>query len=230
MRELGTLVRLHDYERYLCSLFAASETRPHLWALQAVAYELLRVPASVSEEMAGLVKLKWWQEEIDLTYRTGTHRHPTLEMVGPFILSSPLLPADYHGLIEALAEQISMPYDSKYLKQVLSLYYRLLAKTAGEADALEIYAAEGYMQAHIALCRSFAKQQRYGELEGLLKGGLTRFTLPAGASAYLRALHRLNGVWMDRIESCDARRHASLNRPVPFLALRLASAVILRHK
>jgi phytoene synthase len=56
------LVRDHDRERYLASLFAAADKRRHLVALYAFDLELRRLPDAVREPMAGEIRLQWWRD------------------------------------------------------------------------------------------------------------------------------------------------------------------------
>lgn len=230
MNELATLVRKHDFERYICSLFAPAKARPHLWALQAIAYELLRIPSSVSEEMVGLIRLKWWQEEITKLYDTGVHTHPTLRIVAGLLATSPLKPEDYILLIDTLTEQIGEPYNSERILKTLQVYYELLAKTVNDNHHREFYGSIGNVQASIALVRSYAKQQKEEQLQQLLKQELMQSPLPKSASRYLRALYTLNRCWLVRIKAFRTHGSPALTQPLSSPALRLASGVILGHR
>jgi len=230
INELAALVRQHDYERYICTLFAPAKARPHLWMLQTIAYELLRVPSASSEEMIGLIRLKWWQEEITKLYNTSAHTHPTLQLSAPLVATSPLSPADYQPLIDALVEQISDPHNPEHISKALQVYYALLAKTAGGGKHEEHYRTIGDVQAHIAMIRATAKQEKEAQLQELLKKELTQLQLPNEASAYLRALYALNQCWIARIHAFRTDGRPSITQPISMLALRLAYGVILRHK
>ncbi len=63
-RHCEELVRAHDKDHYLASLFAPAERRPYLFALYAFALEIARVKALVKEPMAGMIRLQWWHEAI----------------------------------------------------------------------------------------------------------------------------------------------------------------------
>lgn len=54
------LVRSADKERFLASLFAPPELRPHLFALYAFNIEIARVREVVHEPLAGEIRLRWW--------------------------------------------------------------------------------------------------------------------------------------------------------------------------
>lgn len=55
-------VRRHDYDHYLCALFAPRRPRARLIALHALELELTRVRARVSEPLLGRIRLQWWRD------------------------------------------------------------------------------------------------------------------------------------------------------------------------
>src|SRR6185437_5119844 len=63
-RHCEALVRAHDKDDYLASLFAPAERRRHLFALYAFALEIGRVKSLVHEPMAGTIRLQWWLDAI----------------------------------------------------------------------------------------------------------------------------------------------------------------------
>ncbi|MBV9260429.1 MAG: squalene/phytoene synthase family protein [Pseudolabrys sp.] len=58
------LVREHDKDRYLASLFAPAPHRRYLHALYAFDLETARVKQIVHEAMAGEIRLQWWHEAL----------------------------------------------------------------------------------------------------------------------------------------------------------------------
>jgi phytoene synthase len=56
------LVRAHDRDRYLASLFAPAQHRPALHALYAFNIEIGRIRESAREPMPGEIRLQWWRE------------------------------------------------------------------------------------------------------------------------------------------------------------------------
>jgi 15-cis-phytoene synthase len=58
------LVRAGDKDRWLASLFAPADRRPHLHALYAFNLEIARVRELAREPMAGEIRLQWWREVI----------------------------------------------------------------------------------------------------------------------------------------------------------------------
>jgi 15-cis-phytoene synthase len=63
-RHCEALVRAHDKDQFLVSLFAPAERRPYLFALYAFALEIGRVKRLVNEPMAGAIRLQWWLEAV----------------------------------------------------------------------------------------------------------------------------------------------------------------------
>jgi len=63
-RHCEQLVRAHDKDHYLASLFAPADRRPYLLALYAFALEIARVKMLVKEPMAGAIRLQWWHEAV----------------------------------------------------------------------------------------------------------------------------------------------------------------------
>ena len=59
------MVRRHDRDRYLTTLFAPAESRESLHALYAFNYELARVREMVSEPLLGRMRLQWWRDALD---------------------------------------------------------------------------------------------------------------------------------------------------------------------
>jgi phytoene synthase len=60
------LVRAADKDRWLASLFAPAEARPHLNALHAFAGEIARVRAAArGEALPGEIRLQWWRDVLE---------------------------------------------------------------------------------------------------------------------------------------------------------------------
>jgi phytoene synthase len=70
------VVRDGDRDRYIASLFAPAERRPHLHALYAFDCELSLVPHRVHEALAGEMRLQWWRDALAGEARGDTAAHP----------------------------------------------------------------------------------------------------------------------------------------------------------
>src|SRR5215831_20507266 len=75
-------LRRADYDRYLASLFANSQLRPHLWALYAFNYEVAKTAESVSQPIAGQIRLQWWRDRIADIYHRAESDHPLTRALG----------------------------------------------------------------------------------------------------------------------------------------------------
>jgi phytoene synthase len=61
----AVLVREHDRDRYLSTLFAPADKREGLNALYAFALEIGRVRGLAREPMPGEIRLQWWREVLE---------------------------------------------------------------------------------------------------------------------------------------------------------------------
>jgi NADH dehydrogenase [ubiquinone] 1 alpha subcomplex assembly factor 6 len=76
----GEMVRKHDPDRFLLSLFVKPERREALWALYAFNYEIARTRDVVTETRLGLIRLQWWRDALAAVYEgKPTLKHQVLE-------------------------------------------------------------------------------------------------------------------------------------------------------
>ncbi|MGH1377595.1 MAG: squalene/phytoene synthase family protein [Alphaproteobacteria bacterium] len=76
----GDLVRKHDENRYLISMFAPADRRADLWALFAFNYEIAKTRDVVSDTTLGLIRLQWWRDAIRGVYDgSGVPDHEVLK-------------------------------------------------------------------------------------------------------------------------------------------------------
>jgi phytoene synthase len=95
------LVRRHDKDRYLASLFAPDETRPALWSLYAFSYEVGRIRDLVKSPPPGEIRLQWWAETIEAIYAGERVDHPVARPLAEAIARGALPKAAFTNLIEA---------------------------------------------------------------------------------------------------------------------------------
>lgn len=72
------LVREHDKDRFLASLFAPADRRRFLFALYAFDLETARVKHLVHEPMAGMIRLQWWYEAFAGLRESEAAAHPVV--------------------------------------------------------------------------------------------------------------------------------------------------------
>lgn len=84
--ECQELVQRHDRNRFLSTLFAPDDKRPHLLALYAFNVEILRIRDAVTEPHLGLIRLQWWRDTVEGLYEGGSvSGHPVAEALGSAI-------------------------------------------------------------------------------------------------------------------------------------------------
>jgi phytoene synthase len=97
------LVRAGDKDRWLASLFAPADRRPHLFALYAFDLEVARVRALAHGPMAGEIRLQWWHEAIAGTRPGEAAAHPVAAALLETVARHDLAVATLGELIEARA-------------------------------------------------------------------------------------------------------------------------------
>jgi len=92
------IVRAQDRDRYLASLFAPDERRPHLLALYAFNTEVTRIRDQVSDPNIGLIRLQWWRDTIESGTGSG---HPVAEALSATIAEYALPKQAFLDLLDA---------------------------------------------------------------------------------------------------------------------------------
>lgn len=72
----ANLVRTHDFARYASTLFVPTEQRRALLALYAFNAEISRVPAQVTQPLAGEVRMQWWTDMLAGAGHGGVEGNP----------------------------------------------------------------------------------------------------------------------------------------------------------
>jgi phytoene/squalene synthetase len=175
------LAKQYDYERYLCSLFAPAPVRPKLWIIISFACEIMRIPAIVSEEMVGLVRLKWWSEQLQTN---ASSNNPILQHLQLILADAPQLKQLCLELCEAVAENMSY-HNLSAVKEVMRIYFAMLAHAANETQATPQY------QQMADLCCEIAQMRTKQE------GVSIKLHLPKSnkKTIYLRKLQHLIYLW-----------------------------------
>jgi phytoene synthase len=143
-RHCEALVREADHDRFIASLFAPAERRPHLHALYAFDLELLRVGHVVREALAGEIRLQWWRDALAGRVPEQVAAHPVaaafIDTIGQCAL--PAEPID--RLIDARALDLYddppaaldelAAYGRQTASTVFDLAARILDRDANVAD------------------------------------------------------------------------------------------------
>src|SRR6266699_3393367 len=75
-------VRAADYDRYVAALFARANLRPHLFALYAFNYEIAKTAETISQPIAGQIRLQWWRDAMGELCAGKTRDSPVVRALG----------------------------------------------------------------------------------------------------------------------------------------------------
>jgi phytoene synthase len=137
----AAVVRQRDRDRYWSTLFASGATRPALLALYAFNTELNHILASISEPMAGQIRLQWWRDAVDFAapgMRTG---NPVADALSAAIIQYSLPKERLIGMVDARVPAMfdDPPPDDKALKVSLreteGAVFELAAAILGDRSA-----------------------------------------------------------------------------------------------
>ncbi len=227
MDEIKALVRTHDYERYICSLFVKPPYRDYVWAVLALGYEVMRIPATVSEPMVGMVRLKWWQENIQhLAQKSGQGRrdHPVLQaLIAP--LEQGIIDVSVCDMLcDALAEQCGEAISFESASNVMASLYQLMAQASGCKGEQDAFATLGKEAALIATIRTKClKSGNIGDAEPLLEMlDMSEHASTTTTSTFCRKLARHNRLWHGRIEKAVSREKVSFLKHIPLFPMILS--------
>src|SRR5437763_1569284 len=94
------MVRKSDYDRYAAAVFARKSLRSHLYALYAFNYEVAKTAETVSEPLAGQIRLQWWRDALG-ELRAGKRREHPVVLALAEVLSAHDLP---QGLFDQMID------------------------------------------------------------------------------------------------------------------------------
>ena len=84
MSELASLVKAHDYDRYIATLFAPQDKREALFSLYAFDAEVSRIAELVHDPMPGEIRLQWWRDVINGARDGEAAGHPVADSQSRF--------------------------------------------------------------------------------------------------------------------------------------------------
>lgn len=96
-----SLVRKHDYDRYIAALFAPETVRADLFALYAFNYEIAKIAETVRNPVAGQIRLQWWRERIEEIYAGASARTELLTKLRRAVERHQLPRSAFDDLIDA---------------------------------------------------------------------------------------------------------------------------------
>jgi phytoene synthase len=211
------VVRDGDRDRYIASLFAPADRRPHLHALYAFDRELSLVPHRVHEALAGEMRLQWWRDALAGEARGDTAANPVAAALLDTVARCALPIEPLNALIDARAHELyEEPFATiedcaTYGRQTASMVLELAARMLDPAAAVGAAAdPAGVASAFAGLLQSFPQDAARGRLflplDVLERNGVRREELGAG-----RATTQLRGAVQEIAETAreqlaEARR------------------------
>lgn len=172
------LVRAHDYDRYLMSMFLAADIRADVWAVLAFNHEIAKTREVVSESILGLIRLQWWRDSIAEIYEgQSVKEHEVLKPLADAIARHDLPREEFDNLAYAREFDLEdvLPGNVEgllnYCEFTTAPLLRLIVKISGVDPAQEIvqpvamnYGLSGVLRA----TREFASQRRFYLPENLV--------------------------------------------------------------
>jgi phytoene synthase len=208
----GALVHENDRDRWLASLFAPADKRPHLHALYAFNIEIARIRDVVSDPMPGEIRMQWWTDALEDAARGDVQAHPVADAFLDTIASYALSRREFTALIEARRFDLygdSMP-DVRaliaYCDATSSCLFRAAAKILSTQTADEAAHCGGVAYALTGLLRALplhvARGQCFVPADLLAKNGTSAANLIArqDSPALRAALAELRALAQDHLD------------------------------
>jgi phytoene synthase len=140
---LEEIVRKADYDRYLSSLFAPQALLGHLLTLYAFNHDVAKTAESVSQPIAGQIRLQWWRDRIAELYGGADLDHRLANALGEVIAEHDLPRELFDDLIDARENDLEeAPFDDvasleAYADATSGNLMRLAARVLGAGDSLD---------------------------------------------------------------------------------------------
>jgi phytoene synthase len=145
---LEEAIRKSDYDRYAAAVFAPPNLRGHLFALYAFHYEIAKTAESVSEALAGQIRLQWWRDAIGELRARKTREHPVALALAEALRAHDLPQALFDQMIDAREWDLEeMPFQDMasletYADATSGNVMRLAARILGAGEGLDAAARE----------------------------------------------------------------------------------------
>ena len=236
------LVREEDRDRFIATLFAPAERRPHLLALYAFDIELVRAGHVVREALAGEIRLQWWRDALAGEARGEAAANPVAAALIDTIARCGLATDRLIAMIDARAHDLygepfaTLDAFESHARETASAVCELAALVLDGRATVGAASAAGGVAAAIAgalqtLPRAAARGRVSLPLDLLDRHGVAPDAIRAGtAGAPLKAaLAELACIGRERLD--DVRRNwagvSPATRPA-FLPLAVTGALLAR--
>ncbi|CAL7948936.1 unnamed protein product [Xylocopa violacea] len=162
------LVRKHDYENFLCTLLLSHETRAAAFAIRAFNVEVAQIKDQVSDYKIGEMRLKFWTDALNDTYKGNPPRSPVMLELHRILQKCSISKHYFKRLIDIRLEKLhndsfsDMTSIEKYAEySSSSIYYLLLqAHNVNNINADHAASHMGKAQGIINLVRSVPHNSR----------------------------------------------------------------------
>jgi 15-cis-phytoene synthase len=221
-----SLLRAGDKDRWLASLFAPADRRPHLHALYAFNLEIARVRELAREAMAGEIRLQWWREVLAGTRPGEAAANPVAAALMETIARCDQPVQTFLDLIEARAFDLyndpmpSLDAFAAYGRHTASGLIALAARVLDrDHDVSEATGSAGIAYATTGLLRTLALHASRGQIyfpaDVLARHGVDLSDILAGRTtdALRAALAEMRGFAREHFDLFATRR-PSLPRAV----------------
>ena len=165
---VADVARTGDKDMFLSTLFAPEERQPHLFALQAFAVELARIPTLVSEPQIGEIRLQWWADTLQ-HLGTDDANHPVAQALAEAVRKCGLPLQPLQQMIEArrfdlyadaMPDTISL---EAYFGETLAALIQLHCLVLDAGAAPRAAEAAGYAGVALGIARAMITPQ-HGKL------------------------------------------------------------------
>ncbi len=212
-------IRKSDYDRYAATVFAPQSVRRHLFALYAFNYEIAKMGETVSEALAGQIRLQWWRDAIEELRARKTSEHPVVLALEEALRAYDLPQALFDQMIDAREWDLDeMPFQDMtsledYADATSGNVMRLAARILDAGERLDAAAREaGIAYAIAGLLRAMpyraAKRRLVLPVATLRAAGVSPDDVFAG-----KASGALTAVFAEMAEA--ARLHLGAAREMP---------------
>ena len=215
------LVRRVDFDRYLAALFAPERLRRHLFALYAFNYEIAKTAETVTQPIAGQIRLQWWRDAIAEAYAGNVRAHEVTAALAAAINENPLPQVLFDELIDArendLAEQpfATIAEWEAYAAATSGNLMRLASRILGGNDSSDGIAREaGVAVALTGLLRSVplhaSRQRLMLPTELLESAGVSERDILSG-----RMSEKISALVARAADIARTHLHAARSTPIP---------------
>ncbi|KAJ3032257.1 NADH dehydrogenase (ubiquinone) complex I, assembly factor 6 [Rhizophlyctis rosea] len=134
-----------DWENYLTTLFFPAHARPSAWAIRAFNVETATVRDAVKDVNIGRIRLQWWRDTIQSTFKGRPPPHPVPTLISSALNNAnpnafPLSQSFFLKLLTARSHNIVDPHYptvaslESYAEETASSVLYLLAEALGVRD------------------------------------------------------------------------------------------------